>query len=154
MRLGRRLGARHAALAGGVSALAIALLMLVLGHRSDRNVERLAAEGRLAQGGYSEAYDDEAITFTVDGTEYRTFFMSEDSADTPALFKPERVRTPRLGPEAPLQVVYLPSDPSVARMRDDMVRSGMAIYGTAGMFGLIGTLFTIVGIFAMRRPRS
>jgi hypothetical protein len=151
MRLGCRWGARHAAFGASVFAIGLALLILWLGHRSDQEIDRLVAEGQLAQGRPSDAYDDDAVLFSVNGAEYRTYYMSEGSGDSEALFQPKRVVMPRLGPEAHLQVVYLPSDPSIARVRDDMSKSGPAIYGTAGMFGLIGLVFGFVGMFVLGR---
>jgi hypothetical protein len=33
-----------------------------------------------------------------------------------------------------------------------MTKSGMAVYGTAGVFGVIGLVFTLIGLFVLRKP--
>ena len=70
------------------------------------------------------------------------------------IFKAEILRVPRLGPERPFQVVYLPSDPATSRLREDLSKAEIAVYGTAGMFMLCGLVFGAVGLFLMRRPKG
>ena len=59
---------------------------------------------------------------------------------------------PRLGPERPYQLVYLPSDPATARLREDLSKSAAAVCRTAGMFLLCGLVFGAAGLFLLRRP--
>ncbi len=155
MGLGRiRWGMRHSALAAGMVALSIAALILWLGSRAEREVDRLAAEGEVTRGW--TLIDSGQIGYAVGGVEYRTFLRTEEDSDSEPIFKPSPVATPRLGPPGEMQVVYLPSDPSVARLREDMSTYLAAIYGAAGLFGLIGLVFLGVGLFLLpgRRRRS
>lgn len=168
MRFGRRrFSTRQIALAAGAFGLSVALLILWLGHRYDQETDLLAAQGQLAQGVYinttynssSNSRDSSStieVGYRVDGVEYRTSMSGGSSRGTKPIFEPERVRVPRLGPEKPFQVVYLPSDPTVARVREDMSKSDVAVYGTAGMFGFIGLVFGSMGffVFPSRRPMS
>ena len=159
---------RYVALGAGALGISVALLILWLGARYDRETDRLAAEGQLAQGVYAGTRYDSSenirdnrystidVDYEVDGVRYRTSMIGGSSRGTEPVFKPERIRVPRLGPERPFQVIYLPSDPRVARVREDMSKSDIAIYGSAGLFGFIGLVFGLVGLFVIpgRRRRS
>jgi hypothetical protein len=151
---------RMAPLAAAAFAIGIALLVLWLGHRHDRLIDRLVAEGELAQGRFlsqTQGDRDSAgtldVAYTVNGVGYRTSTSIPYSHSEP-LFPAEAIRIPRLGPERAYQVVYLPSDPSTARLRADMTKSAAAVYGTAGMFALAGLVFGGVGLLMLRRPRG
>lgn len=164
MRFGRfRFGAREAALSAASFAILVSLLILWLGHRHDLEVDRLVAEGKLAQGEYlSTEYgsasrgrsDLYTVRYRVDGVEYRTSAPGRTSSETEPIFEAELIRIPRLGPEKWYQVVYLPTDPSVSRLRADMKKSTVAAYGAAGMFMLIGLVFGAMGLFVIRKRRG
>ena len=72
-------------------------------------------------------------SYEVAGVAYRTSMLLPESGREP-IFKAEAIRVPRHGPERAYQVVYLPSDPATARLRADLIKSEIAVYGTAGMF--------------------
>lgn len=160
-----RLGMREMVLCGAAFALFVALLIVWLGHRYDAETDRIAAEGRLVQGEYlyreygscsgnrSCSSDRIHVAYVVDGITYRTSMADGRNGGRP-VFEAELIRVPRLGPERPFQVLYLPSDPSRARLRADMTRSDLAVYGTAGMFGFMGLVFGAAGLFLLRKPRG
>ena len=85
----------------------------------------------------------------VDGVTYRTSMLVPVTRGEGPVFEDEKIRVPRLGPERPYQVVYLPSDPAVSRVRVDISKIPAAIYGTAGMFALVGLVFVAFGLFVM-----
>ena len=164
MRLGRlRLGMRGITLAVAAVALLVALLIVWLGYRYDLETDRIIAEGRLAQGEflyreYGSCTDDSCdsdrihVAYRVAGVTYRTSMVVGRVNRSEPMFKPELIRVPRLGPERPHQVVYLPSDPSQSRLREDLSHSDIAVYGTAGMFLLCGLVFGAAGLFLLREP--
>ena len=158
-----RLGMRGIAIAACAFAILIALLVLWLGGRHDRETDRIVAEGRVAQGWFlsqtqgscssSDGCDPGTLEvgYAVEGVIYRTSMLVPVTRGDGPLFEDEKIRVPRLGPERPYQVVYLPSDPATSRMRVDISRNPAAIYGTAGMFGLVGLVFVAFGLFVLRR---
>jgi hypothetical protein len=148
---------RTTTLAVAAFAIGVALLVLWLGHRHDHLIDRLVAEGQLAQGRYlsstpaSSAGDGSIdVAYEVDGVAYRTSMLTGNPQREP-VFEAGRIRVPRLGPERPDQVVYLPSDPATARLREDLSKTGVAVYGTAGLFFLCGLVFGAAGLFLLRR---
>jgi hypothetical protein len=155
-----RMGMREATLAAAAFAIGVSLLVLWLGYRHDLTIDRLIAEGRLAQGRYlssTRPSGDDAgsieIAYEVDGVTYRTSTLIPSNRTEP-IFKAEVIRVPRLGPERPDQVVYLPSDPGTSRMRIDLIKSDIAVCGTAGMFFFAGLVMGAAGLFLLRRPRG
>ena len=159
-----RMGGRGVALTAAAVAIGVALLVLWFGYRHDLTVERLVAEGQLAQGRYlstnygscgDDGCDSDTIhvAYQVDGVTYRTSMSASRSGREP-IFKAKILPVPRLGPERPYQVVYLPSDPATSRLRADLSKAEIAVYGTAGMFLVCGLVFGAVGLFAMRPPRG
>jgi hypothetical protein len=160
----RRWTMRETALAAAALAFAVSLLILWFGHLRDRETDRLAAEGQVTQGVYLETFsgssssasrgsDTVVVGYTVGGVRYTTSVL-DSRDDREAMFQPQPVRVPRLGPEQPLQVVYLPSDPAVAQVRDDMSKHPVAIYAAAGLFALIGLVFGAMGLFVLRARRG
>jgi len=164
MRPGRfRFGLREITLAGAGFAILVALLIVWLGYRYDLETDRIVAEGRLAQGEYlyreygscsDDGCDSDRIhvAYRVAGVTYRTQMVVSSRTRSGPIFKAERIRVPRLGPERPFQVLYLPSDPSRSRLRADLSHSDIAVYGTAGMFLLAGLVFGAAGWFLLREP--
>jgi hypothetical protein len=151
---------RKATLAAAAFCLGVALLVLWLGYRMDRTIDRLVEEGELAQGRFlSRTYGDRDsagtldVAYAVNGVTYRTS-MTVPYRQTEPVFPAEVIRVPRLGPERPYQVVYLPSDPSTARLRADLSKAPAAVYGTAGMFALAGLVFGAAGLFLLRPPKG
>ncbi|MBX3561832.1 MAG: hypothetical protein KF780_08460 [Sphingomonas sp.] len=161
-----RLNPRRIMLGGAGLAGAVALLVLYLGYRHDLYIDRIVAEGRLAQGEYlGRRYgscssgegcesDEIQVSYQVDGVAYRTSMFVTPGHRSEAIFQPEVIRMPRLGEERLFQVVYLPSDPSVARLRADISKSDIAVYGTAGMFLLVSLVFAAVALFALPREEG
>lgn len=164
MRPGRfRFGLREITLAVAAGAILVALLIVWLGHRYDRETDRIVAEGRLAQGEYlyreygscsDDGCDSDRIhvAYRVAGVTYRTQMVVSSSTRSGPIFEPEQIRVPRLGPERPFQVLYLPSDPSSSRLRADLSHSDIAVYRTAGMFLLAGLVFGAAALFLLREP--
>lgn len=160
-----RFGPRQAALSASAFGIGVALLILWLGYRHDLEIDRLVAEGQLAEGEYIDTHygsradgsaDRARFRFTVKGVKYWASAGGGSSSASKPLFEPELIRLPRLGPEGRSQIVYLPSDPSVSRLRDDMKKAYVTAYAAAGMFMLIGLVFGAVGLFVFpkrRRPR-
>ncbi|WP_114950785.1 DUF3592 domain-containing protein [Sphingosinicella terrae] len=160
-----RLGTRGIILSGAAFAIAVALLILWLGARYDRETEQVIAEGRLAEGRFlyreygscsgqrSCESDTIHIAYDVGGVTYRTSMSATRSGREP-VFEDEVIRVPRLGPERLFQVVYLPGDPAISRVREDLKTNPAAVYGTAGMFGFIGLVFGAFGLFVLRRRRG
>jgi hypothetical protein len=155
--------ARRVFLGAAAFAACVAAVILWLGYRHDAGVDRIIAEGRLAEGAFlgestetctrgssSSCYRRVDVAYAVNGTRYETSMTVRGSGPEP-IFEQEVIRVPRLGDERPWQVVYLPSDPSVARMRADLQKSDVAVYGTAGFFSVIAFVFGAVGIFAFRK---
>lgn len=155
--------ARRVFLGAAAFAACVAAVILWLGYRHDAGIDRIVAEGRLAEGEFlrestetctrgnaSSCYRRVDVAYMVDGTRYETSMTVRGSGPEP-IFEQEAIRLPRLGAERPYQVVYLPSDPSVARMRADLQKSDVAVYGTAGFFSVIALVFGAVGFFAFRR---
>jgi len=163
-----RPGMRGIVLSGAAFAILVALLIAWLGHRYDLETDRIAAEGRLAEGeflhretgscsGDRRSCDSDTIhvAYEVDGVTYRTSMVAGNGSGSEPIFKAERIRVPRLGEERPFQVLYLPSDPSRSRLRADMSKSDIAVFGTAGMFLLIGLVFGAMGLFVLpKRNRT
>jgi hypothetical protein len=158
-----RFDMRKATLAVAAFAITVALLILWLGHRQDLVIDRLVEEGLLAQGRflgreYGSCSDDGCdsdrinVAYAVSGVTYRTSMLVSRQGRE-AVFEPEILRVPRLGPERPFQVVYLSSAPATSRLREDLSKSGIAVYGTAGMFLLAGLVFGGAGLFLLR-PRA
>lgn len=146
-------------------AVAVALLVIFLGYRYDLETDRIVAEGRLAQGAFlrletGSCSGDEGcesdrvyVSYQVDGATYQASMFVTRAGRSEAIFRPEIIRVPRLGAERPWQVVYLPSDPSVSRLRADISKSGIAVYGTAGMFLFVALFFAAVAWFGFS-PRN
>lgn len=164
---GLRLDMRIAALCAGATAMLLAVLIVWLGHRQDAVIDRLVAEGRLAQGEYLStdygsrsdgASDQVHVSYVVDGTKYYASMVISGSTGRKPIFENEVIPLPRLGEEKLFQVVYLPSDPSIARLRADISKSRIAVYGTAGMFLFIGLFIIMAGVFVFpakrRRPNN
>lgn len=155
--------ARRVFLGAAAFAACVAAVILWLGYRHDAGIDRIVAEGRLAEGeflsydtqtcsdGGGSCYNQINVAYIVDGTTYRSSMLVRGSERSGPIFEQEAIRLPRLGEERPYQVVYLPSDPSVARMRTDLRKSDVAVYGTAGFFSVIALVFGAVGFFAFRR---
>ena len=151
---------RKATLSAAAFCLGVALLVLWLGYRMDRTIDRLVAEGELAEGRFlSRTHGDRDsagsldVAYAVNGVSYRVS-MAVPYRQTDPVFPAGIIRVPRLGPERPYQVVYLPSDPSTARLRADLSKSPAAVYGTAGMFALAGLVFGAAGLFLLRPPKG
>jgi hypothetical protein len=155
--------ARRVFLGAAAFAACVAAVILWLGYRHDAGIDRIVAEGRLAEGEFlresaetctrenvSSCYRQIDVAYVVDGARYETSMTVRGSGPEP-IFDQEVIRVPRLGEERPWQVLYLPSDPSVARMRADLLKSDVAVYGTAGAFSVIAIVFGAVGLFAFRR---
>ncbi|MGZ8312276.1 MAG: hypothetical protein ACXWUR_09450 [Allosphingosinicella sp.] len=144
-------------------AIGIAVLIVWLGARYDRETDRIVAEGRLVQGRFLSQTQGSCssrdgcdpgtldVAYEVDGVTYRTSMLVPVRRGSGPVFEAERIRVPRLGPERPYQVVYLPSDPATSRLREDISKSDAAVYGTAGMFALVGLVFGAMGLFVLRR---
>ena len=144
-------------------AIAVALLVIFLGYRYDLETDRIVAEGRLAEGEFlrretgSCSGDDGCesdriyVSYQVDGTAYQTSMFVTRADRSEAIFQPDIIRIPRLGEERLWQVVYLPDDPSVSRLRADISKSDIAVYGTAGMFLFIALFFAAGACFAFPR---
>lgn len=144
-------------------AAAVALLVIFLGYRYDLETDRIVAEGRLAQGDFLRREtgscsgnegcesDQVYVSYQVDGATYQASMFVPRAGRSEAIFRPEVIRIPRLGEERPYQVVYLPSDPSVARLREDISKSDIAVYGTAGMFLFVALFFAAGAWFAFPR---
>ena len=164
MRLRRfRFGMREITLVVAAFAILVALLIVWLGARYDRETDRIVAEGRLAEGEflsreYGSCNDDGCdsdrinVADRVNGVTYRTSMVVTSANRSGPIFEADLIRVPRLGPERPLQVVYLPSDPSRSRLRADLTHSDIAVYGTAGMFLLCGLVFGAAGLLLLREP--
>ena len=164
MRPGRfRLGMRGITLAVAAVAILVALLIVWLGYRYDLETDRIVAEGRLVQGEYlyreyGSCSDDSCdsdrihVAYRVAGVTYRTSMVVGRVNRSEPMFRPDLIQVPRLGPERPHQVVYLPADPSRSRLRADLTHSDIAVYGTAGMFLLCGLVFGAAGWFLLREP--
>jgi hypothetical protein len=156
--MARRLRLPAIAMIVSAVTLLVAAGLLWLGFRSAAQVDRLVREGVLAQGTERHrSYDGRNATvdivYAVDGREYG-ITVSYRTRGSPSLLDPAPVPMPQLGPEAPLQVVYLPGDPAVARLRDDL-RPGMAVWlAAAGFFGFIGLVFGAVAFLIRRKPRQ
>lgn len=160
-----RLGVRVILISVGTFAILLALLILLLGGRRDRETNRIIAEGQLAEGrflnrvsgscsGKNGCESDEIhVAYEVDGRSYRTSMFASRTGQEP-IFKDEVIRVPRFGPERPFQVIYLPGDPGTSRLREDLVTDSAAVYGTAGMFGFIGLFFGAFGLFVLRPGRG
>lgn len=161
-----RLGMRGITLAAAAFAISVALLIVWLGHRHDLETDRIVEEGRLAQGAFLHREygacssgsgcdsDRVHVAYRVGDVAYRTSMVVSRSNSSGPLFEAELIRVPRLGPERPYQVVYLPSDPSRSRLRADLRKSDVAVYGTAGMFLFIGLVFGAFGLFVLKRRRG
>jgi hypothetical protein len=158
-----RLNMRTGTLAAAAFAIGVALLILWLGHRQDLVIDRLVEEGVLAEGRFlsreygscsNDSCDSDRIhvAYAAGGVTYRTSMVVSRQGREP-VFEAEVIRVPRLGPERPLQVVYLASAPATARLREDLSKSAVAVYGTAGMFLLVGLVFGAAGLFLLR-PRA
>jgi len=159
-----RLGVRGITLTVAAGSFLVALLIVWLGYRYDLETDRIIAEGRLAQGEYlyreyGSCSDDSCdsdrihVSYRVAGITYRTSMVATPSNRSGPIFEAELIRVPRLGPERPFQVVYLPSDPSRSRLRADLSHSDIAVYGTAGMFLLCGLVFGAAALFLLGEPR-
>jgi len=158
-----RMDMRRTSLLVAAITLGIALLILWLGYRHDREVDLLISEGQLVQGRqlYREfgscsgrnGCDPDLVhvAYDVDGTTYRTSMPADSSREREPLFDQALIEVPALGPQQPFQVIYLPADPEVSRVRADLRKSDVAVYGTAGMFGLIGLVAGWMGLFVLRR---
>jgi hypothetical protein len=151
---------RKATLAAAACCIGVALLVLWLGYRTDRTIDRLVAEGELAQGRFlSRTYGDRDsagsldVAYAVGGVSYRVSMVVPYRQNDP-VFPAEVIRVPRLGPERSYQVVYLPSDPSTARLRADLSKSPGAVYGTAGLFALAGLVLGAAGLFLLRPAKG
>ena len=162
-----RFGAREMALGASAFALLVALLIVWLGARYDRETQRVIEEGRLAEGRFlyrdygscsrsnNRSCDSDTIhvAYDVEGITYRTSMSASRSGQDP-VFEDEVIRVPRFGPERPFQVIYLPGDPATSRLREDLKTNPVAVYGTAGMFAFIGLVFGAIGLFVLRRRRG
>ncbi len=124
----RRWTMRHAAWAAAAVAIGTARFISAMGLRHDRAIDRLAAEGAVTQGralprnygscrGGSCASDVVDVEYSVGGRRYFTYQTIPSDPDRKPILEPRLVGVPRLGPERPFQVVYLPADPAVARVR-------------------------------------
>ncbi len=150
---------RKILLGAAAFAAAIALLVVFLGYRYDLETDRIIAEGRLAQGEFlrlesgSCSGDDGCesdrlyVSYEVGGATYQVSMFVTRPGRSEAIFQPEIIHIPRLGAERLHQVVYLPSDPATARLRADISKSDIAIYGTAGMFLFIALFFAAGACF-------
>lgn len=142
--------------ASGV-ALSVAALILWLGLATSDTIKQLIAEGQVAEGRlittrYGSS-DEMMIGYTVGGTSYRLTAFTTPSNRSKPIFDPAPVDIPRLGPVEPLQVVYLPSDPEIARLRADLNPTNMITFMAASFFALIGLVFGLFGWRVLGRLR-
>jgi len=153
------LGMRTVVLAASVGVLGVAALILWLGLSNNRETARLASEGAMVQGEYfdtiyasgDDSSDTTRVSYRVGGKTYLASMTSTRSGASPPLLKEAVIDVPRLGPKAPLQVVYLPADPAVSRLREDLKDGSLVVYLGAGFFAFIGVIFAAAGIFLLPR---
>lgn len=143
-----------------VVALLLAGLLIYFGSRSAAEVDQLVREGVLVQGverdrRTSEEHSETVVVgYVVDGREYRVQTSFTPRTSREPLLEDARADTSRLGPEAPLQVVYLRGDPAVARLRTDL-QSGMTPFLiAAALFGLVGIIFGLLAILSVNEDPS
>ena len=150
---------RTVVLAASGCTIGIAALVLWLGLSYNRQTARLISEGRMVQGEYFDTSygsgDDRSdtirVSYSVGGKAYLASMTSTRSGASQPLLKEAVIDVPRLGPKAPLQVVYLPADPAVSRLREDLKDGSLVVYLGAGFFAFIGVIFAAAGIFLLPR---
>ena len=119
---------RPIALTLSAIALIVAVVILVAGFRANAEVDRLIARGRVVQGtfGMPDTTNSEntcdRVDYVVEARHYTLAAECSSNNDQRPIVPETIVAVPRLGPEKPGQVVYLPGDPAVARLRDELFR--------------------------------
>ena len=101
---------RKGILIAAACVIGVALLILWLGYRYDRETDRLVAEGQLVQGrllsqtfgscSSNGSSGEIAIGYDVGGVAYRRTMLTPSCPEREPVFKAERIRVPRLGPGA------------------------------------------------------
>lgn len=144
---------RHCAFLASALALVGAVLVLWGGLSSNAQARHLIADGRLVQGTelrQDSSSDDDSTCFTriigyvVNGKHYTTESECVRSNSSGPVIEETVVALPRLGPEDVDQIVYLPSDPSVAHLRDELTLDMFPYYAGGGFCGLFGLIFGLV----------
>lgn len=154
---------RVIAFSAGLFALLIAGLILWLGLASTRGVERLIAEGQIVQGEFVNQTTDHNrgsdiwhVKYRVGDKDYSVTSRVRHSGRSAPLIDDTPAPMPQFGPEEPLQVVYLPSDPAIARLRSDLSTDNLPYYLASGFLALIGLAMVAAARFLLpksRRPR-
>ena len=156
-----RLGMRGIMLSGAAFAAAVATLCFWLAWDEHRTITSLRDRGALTTGRFvrnveTQSRDSRGFTqfsshtvwaYTVGGRRYQVQDNFRPSAPAPDT-------TPRLGPAAPAQIVYLPDDPGVARMRAELSLDLVPWLGTGGMFLLIALVFGGSALFLLKPRRG
>jgi len=147
------------------SALGFAAALLIAGFAIYNNVKthRLVDTGQVAEGTVVDRQSSNSgsdnrggdtcfyniVSYKVAGKAYQLDGGCHSDLRQP-LHVPTIVDIPRLGPERPDQVVYLPSDPEVAKLRSEITFDLIPDYGTGGLFLLIGVVFGWFGLVVLK----
>jgi hypothetical protein len=157
-----RFDMRASAFVASALGIGAALLIAWFAVSNSAETRRLIAHGVVADGIYDgqrsqssggKTCFENRISYKVASRTYHISGICNATDGQEALDVPEIVVSSRLGPERPDQVVYLPSDPSVARLRSEITLDLVPYYGTGGMFLLIGLVFGFAGLVLLK-PRS
>lgn len=151
---------RKIAFLAGLGAWIVAGLILRLGLASTRAAERLIAEGEVTTGDVIGVYSTDShktdqiqVQYRVGDKDYRLYALVDKRTGARPVIEKRAVPVPRLGPNDPLHVVYLPSDPGIAQMRRDLSTDNLTYYIAAGYCALLGILCHLAAIFWRSKSR-